>query len=159
MCICYSLSPFSHLKTPEKDLAYSGLTFPHITEKVFSLMVSCLVILHGLACLGWPQYNVLLHSIVTNLMICNPVCKSLDPPLCYLANTQSIEFMHNQIYWYIEVQSDYYYCYKQQLWEKCQMSNYDYNMSVEISCISAVARELLIQYWVSSCEIKIIITL
>ena len=46
--------------------------------------------------------------------------------------------MHNQIYWYIEVQSDYIIVINSN-WEKYMTSNDLYNMSVESICIIAVA--------------------
>ena len=46
--------------------------------------------------------------------------------------------MHNQIYWYIEVQSDYIIVINSN-WEKYMMSNDLYNMSVESICIIAAA--------------------
>ena len=54
----------------------------HIMDKVFSLIVPCIVILYGLRYLGQLQYNVLWqHSVVTKVKIYTPVRKSLDPPL------------------------------------------------------------------------------
>ena len=74
MCICYSMSPFC--RTSKKNFACSGLTFPRqIMEKVFSLMTPCLVFLYG------HTRVTTIQRIVTKVMICTPIRKSLDPPL------------------------------------------------------------------------------